>query len=114
MANISDASGTFTFDFSKTPLAGNTTAKYEFVRKWHDLIGNEVNDYDEDKNWQLYNTDFYDYDEESFTTNTVTLNFYASGRWCYKNNIEWLVSDLKDEEIDGYTLKQLDHLILNI
>lgn len=91
MANISDAHGTYFFNFTHTKLVKDPQAKQTFISTLHTL----TSQYDGDGKCRQYYTDF---DVETLDTDTcsyptVEVSFNGCGRWWYARNLEWYCND---------------------
>ena len=93
MANISSANGSYTFNFAN--VKANSEERVTWLKEFAKLTSKAY-----------YETYFYD--AESLTAISVeggeiTLPFVGSGRWTYKNNIQWFETGW--EELKELVLK---------
>lgn len=90
MANISDAYGSYIFDFTKTGIATDAKAKKAFISTLHNLTCQCSDGFQ-----HQYFTDFHldMLHEEEYNQGVINVPFEGCGRWWYTANVHWYTTD---------------------
>lgn len=115
MANLSDAWGDYEFDFTKTNL--NTPAlRKAWLAKLADLLMYRTSTANgiEQKTMVEYNTELRlsDLADDEYT-DVLTVEFQATGRWSYQNNMRFFTNSDGEPDLHAHMLSA-DGLVMTV